>query len=390
MNIKKIKSAYVFGTRPEAIKMAPVINEMNKYLDYFEPRVYVTAQHREMLDQVLDLFNIKPDCDLNIMQKNQSLFDITINAHKGLEDLLKKEKPDLLLVQGDTTTAFISALSAFYYKIPVGHIEAGLRTDNKYEPYPEEMNRRLISCISDLNFAPTTLAKERLLAEGISPKAIFLTGNTVIDALLHIVKNCEIRLPQELDGINWDQKRVLLVETHRRENLGDPMGEICLALKQVVENFENVEIVFPVHKNPKVRDVVFPVLRDIPNIHLIEPVSYEVLLKLMEKSYFILTDSGGIQEEAPSLGKPVLVLRNNTERPEGITAGVAKLVGTEKNCIIENCRELLCNLTHYEKMKKAINPYGDGKAAERTIKALLNYFGIEKDSFTDFIPKIND
>ena len=379
----KKKVAVVFGTRPEAVKMAPVILEMMKH-EELETRVIVTAQHREMLDQVLKLFDITPHRDLNIMKKNQTLTDITTRALAGLEEIFKEEKIDLVLVQGDTTTSFVAALAAFYQKIPVGHIEAGLRTDNKYDPYPEEMNRRLITTLGDLNFAPTTLAVDNLEKNGIPSEKIFRTGNTVIDALLHIANREDTVIPKEIRDKIIPGKRILLVEAHRRENLGKPMENICEALLKLVNDFPDTQLVFSVHRNPKVRETVFPMLEGKERITLLEPVDYPVLVRLMKESYLILTDSGGIQEEGPSLAKPVLVMRKTTERPEGVDAGTAKLVGVEMEDIYREGALLLTDSDEYEKMAKTANPYGDGEASRRTVEAILYYFGMREEKPDEF------
>lgn len=379
----KIKVMTIFGTRPEGIKMAPVILELAERSDIV-PSVVVTAQHREMLDQVTSLFKIRADVDLNIMQENQTLTGITTRALEGLEGVMKKERPQLVLVQGDTTTAFVASLAAFYQKIPVGHVEAGLRTDDKYSPFPEEMNRRLISVLGDLHFAPTDEARKNLLKNGVAEKSVYLTGNTVVDALHHILALESVVMPPELQGILSSGKRVLFVETHRRENLGEPMRDFCLGLRKVVEHFPDVAVVFSVHKNPLVREVVFRELSGIERIHLVEPVEYPVMIKLLKECYLVLSDSGGIQEESPSLGKPVLVLRNNTERPEGVRAGTAKLVGTKSHVVFEEARLLLSDAAEYNRMSHAVNPYGDGKAAIRTVDAILHYFGKRADRPCDF------
>jgi len=378
----------IFGTRPEAIKMAPVLRALGEHPGQFKSRVVVTAQHREMLDQVLDLFEIKPDVDLNIMDPDQTLTGISVKALGGLEPLLRQERPDLVLLQGDTTTAFIAALAAFYQKIPVGHVEAGLRTHDRHDPYPEEMNRRLISLLSTLNFAPTRLAVEQLRATGAEEQGIYLTGNTVTDALMFILEHDRHPLPPEVMEIDWKQSRVLLVETHRRENLGRPMQDICTGLCRIIEQFSNVEIVFPVHRNPRVRDVVMPMLGQKERIHLLEPVDYEVLVKMMKGAHFILTDSGGIQEEAPTLGKPVLVLRRTTERPEGVEAGVARVVGTDPERIFKEAACLLTETDVYERMSRSINPYGDGRAAERIIEAILHHFNSGRERPRPYAPQI--
>lgn len=365
----------IFGTRPEAIKMAPLVNTLEKEAD-FENIVVVTAQHREMLDQVLNLFNIMPDHDLNIMQPGQTLYDITCRSLKGLEKILKKEKPDLVLVHGDTTTTLAGSLAAYYQQIPVGHVEAGLRSGNIYSPFPEELNRKLTGGIASLHFAPTFTAKNNLLSEGACEKNIFVTGNTVIDALLKTVKADYKFNDIKLDNIDFAKKKVLLVTTHRRENLGEPMENIFKALVKLHEEFTEIEIIFPVHKNPVVRNLAHRVLSGYNRIHLIEPLDYEPFANLMAKSYLILTDSGGIQEEAPALGKPVLVLRENTERPEAVEAGTVKLAGIQCENIHKITRELLTNQDFYGRMEKAVNPYGDGNACHRIVNGLKYYFGI--------------
>jgi len=373
---KKIKVMTVFGTRPEAIKMAPIVLELTKYPDLITPIVTVTAQHREMLDQVLGLFQIKPDHDLDIMAAGQTLFDITTKAMMGLDKVLSEEKPDIVLVHGDTTTTFAGALAAFYHQTTVGHVEAGLRTHNKYSPFPEEMNRKLTGSLTDLHFAPTDTAAANLAEENIKGENVFVTGNTVIDALHKTVCE-EYKFDNEmLQNIDYKNKKIILVTTHRRENLGEPMRHVYKALRQIVDEFADVEIVFPVHKNPKVREVVQAELGDMPNVHLIDPLDYEPFANLMYRSYLILTDSGGVQEEAPALGKPVLVLRETTERPEAVAAGTVKLIGTDKNRIYDETKTLLLDPLEYARMSGACNPYGDGKAAKRIIEAILWKYGL--------------
>lgn len=371
-----LKVMTIFGTRPEAIKLAPVIKELEKHLDKFKSIVVATAQHREMLDQVLDLFAIQPDYDLNIMEEDQSLFQVSSRALLGLEKIVEENSPDVILVEGDTTTVLIGALTGFYHKIPVGHVEAGLRTYNKYNPFPEEINRRLISVLTDLHFAPTQRAKQNLLAEGVNEDAIYVTGNTVIDALLMTLEKLKKdkaksqTLRSRFSFLSSDH-RLILVTAHRRENFGKPLENICWALKEIVEANADVEIIYPVHLNPNIQDHVNRLLQNNGRIHLIEPLDYESFVWLMDKSYLILTDSGGIQEEAPSLGKPVLVLREVTERPEVVEAGTVKVIGTNKDKIIQETKRLLDNKAEYDKMANAINPYGDGKAAERILKSIL-------------------
>lgn len=376
MEKKKIKVMTVFGTRPEAIKMAPIVLELQKHPDTIEPVVAVTAQHREMLDQVLNLFQIKPDHDLNIMAAGQTLFDITTRAMMGLDKVLTEEKPDIVLVHGDTTTTFAGALAAYYHQTAVGHVEAGLRTHNKYSPFPEEMNRRLTGCIADLNFAPTSTSKANLLAENVPPESIFVTGNTVIDALHHTVRDDFDFQEKSLKDVDFQNKRIILVTTHRRENLGEPMRHVYKALKQLTEEFDDVEVVFPVHKNPKVREVVNEELGGLAKVHLIDPLDYEPFANLMHKAHLILTDSGGVQEEAPALGKPVLVLRDTTERPEAVDAGTVKLIGTDRERVYEEAKKLLTDEAEYSRMAESVNPYGDGKAAARIIQAILYHYGL--------------
>ena len=367
----------IFGTRPEAIKLAPVIQELRTHAG-IKPVVCVTGQHREMLDQVLSLFKIQPDYDLNIMQANQSLFDITGQALSKIEMVLKDERPDLVLVQGDTTTAFVGALASFYQKIPVGHVEAGLRTYNKYSPFPEEMDRVLIDHLADLCFVPTKRAQQNLLREGVAKEGIFVTGNTVIDALLWVMQRLPSSIPQELEpllgsGSQLSRRRLILVTGHRRENFRQGLENICRALCEIVKRNNDVEMVYSVHLNPNVREPVFRILRNVPRIHLIEPLGYLPFVQLMRLAYLVLTDSGGIQEEAPTLGKPVLVMRNVTERPEGIEAGAARLVGTNVAAIAGATQQLLDDEREYEQMAKAVNPYGDGKAAKRIVDILLGW-----------------
>ena len=369
MRSKKI--LFVFGTRPEAIKLAPLIQKLNKEED-FVVKICVTAQHRMMLDQVLRFFSIVPDYDLNIMQENQSLFYITTEALIKIENVLDVFLPDLVIVQGDTSTTLVASLAAFYKKIKVAHVEAGLRSFNKFSPFPEEMNRVLTSRLTDFHFAPTQRAMKNLLKEGIKEN-IWVVGNTAIDALfltLNLIERSKNNFERSYFGFLNPNKKIILVTTHRRENFGEPLFNICSALKEIVRKFDNVEVVFPVHPNPNVKDTVYSLLSKENGIKLIPPLEYPYFTWLMKKAYIILTDSGGIQEEAPSLGKPVLVLRNVTERVEGIEAGTAKLVGTDKNKILEAVEELLLDREAYDKMSKAVNPYGDGKASFRIYKIL--------------------
>lgn len=375
MAATKLKIMTVFGTRPEAIKMAPVVMEMAKHPDEIAPVVAVTAQHREMLDQVLRLFRITPDYDLDIMAAGQTLFDITTRAMKGLDEVLTKEKPDLVLVHGDTTTTFAGALAAYYHQIAVGHVEAGLRTYNKYSPFPEEMNRHLTGAIADLHFAPTATSAENLRAEHVPEKDIFITGNTVIDALHHTVREEFNFADDTLSGLDYANRRVVLVTTHRRENLGEPMRHVYKAMKRLIDEIPDIEIVFPVHKNPKVREVVNEELGGAERVHLIEPLDYEPFANLMDRSTLVLTDSGGVQEEAPALGKPVLVLRDTTERPEAVSAGTVLLVGTEEDRVYSEAKKLLTDEKSYARMAEAKSPYGDGEAARRIVEAIFYRYG---------------
>lgn len=364
------KVLVVFGTRPEAIKMAPVIRELKEVED-IETVVAVTAQHREMLDQVLALFDITPQYDLDLMKEQQDLYSITTGVLEGLKGILEKEKPDLVLVHGDTTTTFAAALAAFYERIPVGHVEAGLRTRNKYSPFPEEMNRTLAGRIAELHFAPTDTARENLLMEATAAFKIFVTGNTVIDALLETVQ-MDYKFGPELSGINFD-RRLILVTTHRRENWGDSMRNIYQVLIDIVNEFPDVEVVFPVHRNPVVRNIAEEMLQGRERFHLIDPLDYEPFANLMSRCYLVMTDSGGMQEEAPSLGKPVLVLRDTTERPEAVQAGTVKLVGTNRDKIYQAARQLLTDQNEYDQMARAINPYGDGYAARRIVNVIKDF-----------------
>ena len=382
--MKKLRLMTVFGTRPEAIKMCPLVLEMHKYPEYIEPIVAVTAQHREMLDQVLELFHIKPDYDLNIMASGQTLYDITTRALNGLKEVIEDAKPDMVLVHGDTTTTFAGALAAFYAQVPVGHVEAGLRTGNKYSPYPEEMNRKLTGSIADMHFAPTSTSKENLLKENVNPEAIMVTGNTVIDALQTTVKANYEFADAEFNKIFARGNRLILMTTHRRENLGEPMRNVYKALRMVLETHADVEAIFPVHKNPKVREIVQEELGGLERVHLIEPMDYEPFANLMGKVDIVLTDSGGIQEEAPALGKPVLVLRDTTERPEAVDAGTVKLVGTGYEDVLCETNLLLDDPAHYQKMAEAANPYGDGKACERIIRAILQKKGYNIKILSEF------
>ncbi|MFD1359013.1 non-hydrolyzing UDP-N-acetylglucosamine 2-epimerase [Fictibacillus halophilus] len=367
----KVKVMTIFGTRPEAIKMAPLVLELEKYNEQIESIVTVTAQHREMLDQVLEIFGVTPDHDLNIMKDRQSLIDVTTRALQGLDKIMQDEKPDVVLVHGDTTTTFVASLAALYNKIAVGHVEAGLRTWNKYSPYPEEMNRQLTGVISDLNFAPTDTAAKNLLNENKPGDSIYVTGNTAIDALKTTVK--EDYSHEVLEKLGDD--RLILLTAHRRENLGDPMRNMFRAIKRLVNEHDDVQVVYPVHLNPAVREVADEILKGDSRIHLIEPLGVVDFHNFASRAHIILTDSGGVQEEAPSLGVPVLVLRDTTERPEGIEAGTLKLAGTDEETIYGLAKELLTDDAAYEAMSKASNPYGDGEASRRIVEAILHYFG---------------
>jgi UDP-N-acetylglucosamine 2-epimerase (non-hydrolysing) len=372
-----MKILSIFGTRPEAIKMAPVVKMLKKQPEFFESLVCVTAQHRQMLDQVLNLFEIVPEYDLDIMKPGQDLFDITCNVMQGLKSVLRKEKPDFVLVHGDTTTTMTAALASYYCKIRVGHVEAGLRTHNKFAPFPEEINRTLTGSLSDLHFAPTDIARQNLLNEGILKEAIFVTGNTVIDALIsvndYIKDHAAIREQYDRQYSFLDaKKKMILVTGHRRENFGEGFKNICMALANIASAHSDVEILYPVHLNPYVQESVRGILggNNLTNVHLIDPVEYIPFVYLMNRSYLILTDSGGVQEEAPSLGKPVLVMREITERPEAVYAGTVKILGTNREAIVAETETLLGDSSAYRKMSMAHNPYGDGKAAERIINVL--------------------
>lgn len=378
-----IKVMTVFGTRPEAIKMAPVVLELQKHADRIQTIVAVTAQHRQMLDQVLDLFQITPDYDLDIMSQGQTLYDITTKSLMGLKDVLAKEKPDLVLVHGDTTTTFAGALASYYQQVPVGHVEAGLRTGDIYSPFPEEMNRKLTGAIAAIHFAPTATAKANLLKENVNPSHIYVTGNTVIDALMTTVAG-DYDFGDDLKDVDFQNHRVILLTTHRRENLGEPMRHIYKALRRIIEEVPDTEIVFPVHRNPLVRKVVEEELAGVDRIHLIDPMEYEPFANLMSLSSLVLTDSGGIQEEAPSLGKPVLVLRNTTERPEAVEAGTVRLIGTDKDVVYAETKRLLTDQAAYDAMSNAVNPYGDGKASQRIVQAILHAFAGEEAVPADF------
>jgi UDP-N-acetylglucosamine 2-epimerase (non-hydrolysing) len=377
---KKIMT--VFGTRPEAIKMAPLVHELRQY-EELEPFVCVTAQHRQMLDQVLDIFSVTPDADLNVMKDRQTLTQITTRVLEGLDDVMKAEKPDMVLVHGDTTTTFAASLAALYNQIPVGHVEAGLRTWNKYSPYPEEMNRQLTGVISDLHFAPTAQAAENLKREDKRDATIYITGNTVIDALKTTVRN-DYKHPvlEQFAG-----KKLILVTAHRRENLGEPMTRMFRAIRRLVDKHEDIAVVYPVHLNPAVQEAAATYLGEHNRIQLISPLGAVDFHNFMSRAHLILTDSGGVQEEAPAFGVPVLVLRDTTERPEGIEAGTLKLAGTDEERIFALADELLMSQDVYDSMAKAANPYGDGEASRRICEAILHYFGIRSEKPAPFLPK---
>lgn len=372
--MKKIRVMSVFGTRPEAIKMAPLVKALEKD-ERFESIVCVTAQHREMLDSVLEIFDIKPQYDLNIMAHGQTIIDISNKVLKGVDEVIKKVEPDIVLVHGDTSTTLNGALAAFYNKVPVGHVEAGLRSYDIYSPFPEEMNRKLTGGITELHFAPTKTNQSNLLLEGINKQKIHVTGNTVIDALLSVVNENHKFEDEILNNIDFNNKKVILLTTHRRENWGQPMENIFKAMIELIENNEDVEIIFPMHKNPSIRELAHRYFdKYIEKVHLIEPLEYVEFTNLMSKVYLIMTDSGGIQEEAPALGKPVMVLRTETERPEAVEAGTVILAGVKKEIIVNIADELINNEKSYKAMTQATNPYGDGKACERILNIIEDNF----------------
>ncbi|MBS5884829.1 MAG: UDP-N-acetylglucosamine 2-epimerase (non-hydrolyzing) [Clostridium sp.] len=382
MDKKKIIT--IFGTRPEAIKMAPLVKELEKR-EGIDSKVCVTAQHREMLDQVLDYFDIEPDFDLNIMKNKQTLTGITNRVLEGLEEIFLQEKPDMILVHGDTTTTFSGALAAFYQQIKVGHVEAGLRTFDKYFPFPEEMNRKLTGALADLHFAPTKGSKSNLLREGINEDDIYITGNTVIDAMLHTVKEDYIFDNDTLNKIDFKNKKVIMITAHRRENWGEGIDNICEALNKIVDENEDVELIYLVHLNPVVKDVVYNKLGNKERVHLLPPLDTKETHNLMNKCFMVMTDSGGLQEEAPHLGKPVLVLRDVTERPEAVEYGTVKLVGTDIDKILLEANNLINNKDAYIKMSKAANPYGDGLASKRIADIIENYFDIRTMKIEEFL-----
>ena len=381
---KRLRVLTIFGTRPEAIKMCPLVKEL-KHREEIECLVCVTAQHRQMLDQVLEIFRVKPDFDLNIMKSKQTLTGITNRVLEGLEEVFTNEKPDMILVHGDTTTTFSGALAAFYQQIKVGHVEAGLRTFDKYFPFPEEMNRKLTGSLADLHFAPTKGSKSNLLREGINEKEVFITGNTVIDAMLHTVEEDYVFENELLNKIDFKNKKVIMITAHRRENWGQGIENICDALNKVVAENEDVELVYLVHLNPVVKDVVNAKLGGKERIHLLPPLDTKETHNLMNKCFMVMTDSGGLQEEAPHLGKPVLVLRDVTERPEAVEYGTVKLVGTDIDKIVNSANTLINNEEEYSKMSKAANPYGDGFASKRIADIIENYFDLRKIEIEEFL-----
>ena len=382
-NMENIKVMAVFGTRPEAIKMCPLVLELQKY-ENITPIVCVTAQHREMLDQVLDIFGVKPDYDLDIMKTRQTLNGITTRVLEGMEDVLRKEKPDIVLVHGDTSTSFVAALAAFYEQIKVGHVEAGLRTYDIYSPFPEEMNRQLTGRIANLHFSPTQRNYDNLIKENIDSEKIYITGNTVIDALKTTVKDNYEFQNECLRSLDFEDKRVIVVTVHRRENLGKPLEDICNAISEIVDEYPDTEVVYPVHLNPAVRETVWSILGDKDRVHLIDPLDVMELHNAISRSFMVMTDSGGIQEEAPALAKPVLVLRKETERPEAVAAGTVKIAGVDKEVIKTLAKELLDNKDEYNKMSHAANPYGDGEASRRICEAILYEFGLKTERPDEF------
>ena len=384
--MEKIKVMSVFGTRPEAIKMAPLVKALEKE-EKTESIVCVTAQHREMLDQVLRDFNIVPDYDLNIMKAGQTLEDITVRALQGIGEVIRTVKPDIVLVHGDTSTTFAASLAAFYNQTKIGHVEAGLRTYDKYQPFPEEMNRKLTGAMADLHFSPTKMAKENLLKENVDENGIFITGNTAIDALKTTIDDGYVFTVDELNKIDYKHRKVITVTAHRRENLGKPLANICKALRRIADDYDNVEIVYAVHKNPAVSGPVHNILGGHGRIHLLDPLDLRDMHNLMNRSFMVMTDSGGLQEEVPSMGKPVLVLRNVTERPEGVEAGTLKLAGTDLETVYSMARQLLDDPAEYEKMAVAKNPFGDGNASERIVNAILYSFGAIDERPEDYITK---
>jgi len=385
--MNKVKIIIIFGTRPETIKMFPIISEINKYPHLLDCKIIVSGQHREMLDQMLEIFQIKPDYDLNIMEQGQTLSNITKNSLLGIEKILKKERPSMVLVQGDTTTTFAGALAAFYQKIKIGHIEAGLRTHNKYYPFPEEVNRHLTSVLTDLHFTPSKKSCVNLLSEGVKREDIFISGNTVIDSLFLMIKENYIFREPLLKNKKIFEKKIILVTMHRRENWGEPLRKTCRAINKIIEEHPDASVIFPLHKNPEIIKNIKEILQNKKDILLLDALDYDDMINLMSKSYIILTDSGGIQEEGPSLGKPVLVLRDETERPEAVEAGVVKLIGTNEERVFREVVTLLDSRDKYMEMSKSINPYGDGKASGRIVKKILYNFNLIDQSPDEFKAK---
>lgn len=385
MSVGKIKVLSVFGTRPDTIKLAPVVNELRKHSEVIDSVTVGTAQHREMMDQVLTVFGISPDHDLGIMRDNQTLFDIVERGVVGMREVLMAERPDLVLVHGDTSTAFVGALASFYLQIPVGHVEAGLRTHHRYDPFPEEMNRRLVGCIAQLHFAPTVQHLGNLLKENVTRESIYVTGNTVVDAVLDVAARRGDFENTSLRKLDLDGRRLIAVEAHRRENIGEPLRQICGAIADVLRENPDVVVVWPVHLNPRVRTTVMELLGSVDRCMLVEPLSYPDMVGLIEKSHMIMSDSGGLQEEAPAFGKPVLVLRRTTERPEGLVAGTLRLAGVEREPIAQMANAILRDEAEYCKMARAANPYGDGQASRRTVEAILHHFGLVPERPQDFL-----
>jgi len=380
------KIAAIFGTRPDTIKMAPVILELKKHKDTFQVLAIATAQHRQMLDQVLNVFNLTPDYDLNLMEPQQTLARLTSKIILSLDEVFSKEKPDMVIVQGDTTTTFAGSLAAFYHRIPVAHVEAGLRTYDKWNPFPEEINRRLTSCITDLHFAPTETARKALLDEGFPSSSVYVTGNSVVDALDYSVKKNYSPSTETLKNILSSQQKIVLITMHRRENWGEPMAGAARAIKKLARQFRHLQFVFPVHLNPVVRNTIYPILKDEKNIFLIEPLDYYDFVNLMARSYLILTDSGGVQEEGPHFGIPILVLRSVTERPDAVTFGTVKLVGLDEENIYQAAATLIQDASEYRKMANAVNPYGDGKTSQRIVQIIKNYFKLSNEKIDEFKP----
>lgn len=382
--MRYIKVLSIFGTRPDTIKLAPVVNELSKYPELIDSVTCGTAQHREMMDQVLSVFGITPDYDLGVMRDDQTLFDIAERGLRGLQEVLERERPDITLVHGDTSTAFVGALSSFYCRVKVGHVEAGLRTNQKYDPFPEEMNRRLVGCLSDLHFAPTNEHLGNLLRENFPRSNIYVTGNTVVDAVLAVAAARDGFVDRRIASVDFAGRRLILVTAHRRENIGEPLRDICGAVRDVLRDFPDTVVVMPVHPNPRVRSIVFPELAGVDRCHLVDPVTYPDMVGLMQECFMVMTDSGGLQEEAPALNRPVLVLRRTTERPEGLRAGTLKLVGVSREGIRREAGILLSNTEKYRQMAESPNPYGDGKASKRIISGILHHFGLVDERPADF------